>query len=275
MPLPRNYRVFSIQPEEGVALEGFRLLRLALHRHSDFLRSTGVHRHRHHQILVYLRGGGSVRTGGETREVSAGTGILLPAGCEHQFVRHSRRNPLCLMMDFTSKENFPLLFRRPGVFLISLLRNLINELAHFKGCITLPDRLQRDGIALQLLGVCLGMMQSHEGAATRHPVNLVLQMEQLVEQSPNAKLTLAEAARRSGYQQDYLNRILKEQSGMTFGELRAQVRLRQVKTALKQFGSVSAAAEATGFDDVNYFIRWFRKQTGQPPGATLREQGSV
>ena len=271
MPLPRNYRIFSVQPQEGIALEGCRLLRVALHRHSDLLRSTGVHRHRHNQILIYLRGGGSVQTGGEMHEVSGGTSILIPAGCEHQFIRHSRRNPLCLMMDFTCQEIFPLTFRRPGVFRISLLRNLINELAHFKSSSTLPDRLQRDGIAAQLLGVCLGMMLQNEGAAARHPVNLVLQMEQMLEQSPHAKLTLSEAASRSGYQQDYLNRILKEQSGMTCGELRAQVRLRQVRLALKQHGTVSAAAEATGFDDLNYFVRWFRKQTGQTPGSILRE----
>ncbi len=273
MPLPRNYRVFSLQPEEGIVLEGCRLLRLALHRHSDLLRTTGLHRHRHHQILVYLRGGGSVRTGGEIHEVSGGTGVLLPAGCEHEFIRHSRRNPLCLMMDFSCKEVFPLTFRRPGVFRISLLRKLLNELAHFKGSGTLPDRLQRDGIAAQLLGVCLGMMLQSETATVKHPVNLVLQMEQLVEQSPHAKLTLGEAARRSGYQQDYLNRILKEQSGMTFGQLRAQARLRRAQTALKQHGSVNAAAEASGFDDVNYFIRWFRKQTGLTPGSMLREPG--
>jgi len=269
MPLPRNYRVFSVQPKDGIATDGCRLLRVALHRHSDLLRTTGVHRHRHHQVLVYLRGGGSILAEGELREVSAGTGILLPAGCEHQFIRHSRRNPLCLMIDFAMREALPLAFRRPGIFRISLLRKLINELAHFKESTSLPDRLQRDGLAAQLLGVCLGMMLE-EVSSAKHPVNLLLQMEHLLEEAPNARMTLDEAARRGGYQRDYLNRILKEQSGMTFGQLRSQVRLRRAQRALRQHSSVGEAAEAAGFDDVNYFVRWFRKQTGQTPGSVLR-----
>ncbi len=276
MPSPRNYRVFSVQPEGGIALDGCRLLRLALHRHSDLPLSTGTHRHQHHQILVYLRGGGCVSTGGEVREVSAGTGILLPAGCGHRFIRHSPRNPLCLMIDFSCAQPMALTFRRPGIFQISLLRKLVNELAHFKEGGSLPERLQRDGIAAQLLGVCLGMMlEEGAGGGAKHPVHLLLRLEELVEQSPHAKLTLAEAAQRCGYQRDHLNRILKEQSGMTFGQLRSQVRLRRAQAALRRHGAVGVAAEATGFDDVNYFVRWFRKQTGRTPGSVLRELGEM
>ncbi len=247
-----------------------RLLRLALHRHSELLSSTGVHQHRYHQILVYLRGGGKVRTGSEVHEVLAGTVLLLPAGCEHQFIRHSRRNPLCLSIDFLCGEAFAFSLQRPGMFRLSMLRKLMNELAHFKECTALADQLQRDGLAAQLLGVCLDVVLQTSAGASRHPVNFLLQMESLIEQTFGSKLTLSDAARRSGYQKDYLNRILKEQSGMTFGQLRAQLRLRHAQAALKNHGSVAAAAQATGFDDVNYFTRWFRKQTGYTPGKVLR-----
>lgn len=276
-PTPRpphdssSYRIFSVQPKDKIAVAGCELMRLALHRHSDLLRTTGTHRHRYHQILVYLRGSGKVRTGAEVHEISTGTGLLLPKGCEHEFIRHSRRNPLCLAIDFLCDDPFAFVLQRPGIFRLSILRRLVNELAHFKECASLAERLQRDGIAAQLLGVCLGMMQQGEQAAMRHSVHLLFRVEQLIEQSPGGKLTLAEAARASGYQKDYLNRILKEQGGMTFGQIRAQTRLRQARAALKRYRTVNAAAEATGFDDVNYFIRWFRKQSGQTPGQAIRE----
>jgi len=269
-PRGRNFRIFSIAPLGGIAVEGCLLQRVALHRHLDIQRTSHLHKHKHHQILFYLRGSGRVRTGGEVREISTGTGILIPAGCEHRFIRQSRRSPLCLVIDFSSPESFALSFQQPGIFRLSLLRKLVNELTHFKNSSTLPDRLQRDGIAAQLLGLCLGMVLESEAAA-KHPINLLLQMENLIEQAGSASISLTDAARQSGYQKDYLNRILKEQSGMTFGQLRSQLRLRRARNALRKLGSVNAAAETTGFEDVNYFIRWFRKQTGQTPGALLRE----
>ncbi|HWL50877.1 MAG TPA: AraC family transcriptional regulator [Chthoniobacteraceae bacterium] len=270
---PGSYRVFSIQPEEKIAVAGCEVMRLALHRHSDLLRTTGIHRHRHHQLLVYLRGSGKVRTGAEILEITTGTGLLLPKGCAHEFIRHSRRNPLCLAIDFLCEQPLGFVIQKPGVFRLSILRKLVNELAHFRDGGPLSQRLQRDGIAAQLLGLCLGMLVPGEAAAMRHSVNLLLRIEQKIEQSPGGKLSLADAAQMTGYQKDYLNRILKEQSGMTFGQIRAQVRLRQARSALKRHGSVNAAAAAVGFDDVNYFVRWFRKQTGQTPGQALREGG--
>ncbi len=245
-------------------MEECRLLQVALHRHTDLQRSTSLHRHRHHQILIYLRGGGKVATANRTLEISAGTGLLLPAGLEHRFIRESRRNPLCLAIDFACREPFGLMIRRPGVFRLSLLRKLVNELAHFKACQTLSERLQRDGIAVQLLGLCLGMMR--EEALPSHPTHLVLQVEQLIERYGNTPLTLSVAAEKMGYQKDYLNRILREQCGMTFGQLRSQIRLRRAKAALKKYATVTEAAASVGFDDVNYFIRWFKKQTGETPG---------
>ncbi|MEO8205841.1 MAG: AraC family transcriptional regulator [Chthoniobacterales bacterium] len=270
-----NYRVFSMELQEGKISDQCRIQRLALHRHSELLRSTGFHSHSHHQILIYLRGGGNVRIGENIHEVATGTLILLPAECTHQFIRHSRRNPLCMVVDFLSVEKLPVSIQRPGTFRMSMLRKLINELSHFRSRASLAEQLQRDGIATQLLGVCLDVLLQVESSAPKHPVNLLLRIENLIQQSPHANLTLSDAAQRCGYQRDYLNRILKQQSGMTFGQLRAEIRLRQAQSALKNSTSVSAAALAAGFDDVNYFIRWFRKQSGHTPGSMLRQAGKT
>lgn len=210
-----------------------------------------------------------------TYEISAGTILLLPAKCEHQFVRYSRRNPLCLVIDFLHKEKLPLKIEHPGNARTSRLRQLINDVSYLKDAINLPDKMQREGLALQLLGTCLdGLLQQEESSA-KHPVNLLYRMEMLLQNSKNAHLTLDEAAAASGYQKDYLNRILKQQSGMSFGQLRAGMRLRRAESALSRSASVAEAASLSGFDDVNYFVRWFRKQSGQTPGNVLRERRRV
>ncbi len=271
----RQFRLFSVEPESGVHTADCCLLRLALHRHSEVLRSTGLHRHPHHQVLVYLRGGGGVRINQVTYEISAGTILLLPAKCEHQFMRYSRRNPLCLVIDFLHNEKLPLRIEHQGNARTSLLRKLINDVSYLKRAINLPEKMQRDGLALQLLGTCLdGLLQQGESPA-KHPVSLLYRMKMLLQNSKNAHLTLDEAAAASGYQKDYLNRILKQQSGMSFGQLRAGVRLQHVENVMSRSASVAEAASLSGFDDVNYFVRWFRKQTGQTPGKVLRERRRI
>jgi len=78
----------------------------------------------------------------------------------------------------------------------------------------------------------------------------------------------------AGYQHDYLNRLLKEHEGLTLGQLRAHKLLARVQRLLRQAGSIAEVAEAVGFDDPNYFARWFRKQTGLSPSRWRRHSGN-
>jgi AraC family L-rhamnose operon transcriptional activator RhaR len=79
--------------------------------------------------------------------------------------------------------------------------------------------------------------------------------------------SLAEVARRSGYQRDYLNRLVKRETGLTLGQYRAQQRLARAKELLAQGMRVADVAAETGMPDQSYFARWFRRQTGRVPSA--------
>lgn len=80
--------------------------------------------------------------------------------------------------------------------------------------------------------------------------------------------SLNELARQLGYQQDYLNRQLKAECGLTLGQLRARARLEQSQRLLRDRRlSISAVAERVGLLDNNYFARWFKQQTGMSPSA--------
>ena len=74
-------------------------------------------------------------------------------------------------------------------------------------------------------------------------------------------------ARRIGYQPDYLNRMLKQFCGLTLGELRGAARLQTARRLLSETRPIADVAIETGFDDPNYFSRWFRAQTGYTPTA--------
>ena len=70
-----------------------------------------------------------------------------------------------------------------------------------------------------------------------------------------------------GYQRDHLNRILKRESGLTLGQHRAQVRLGEAKRLLGKQLAIGEVGSRVGFDDQNYFARWFRAQTGLSPSS--------
>jgi AraC family L-rhamnose operon transcriptional activator RhaR len=76
---------------------------------------------------------------------------------------------------------------------------------------------------------------------------------------------LSEFIRKSGYQRDYLNRLVKKEVGLTLGQYRTQQRLLLAKRLLTQGVRVAEVSTAVGLLDQSYFARWFRKQTGQPP----------
>jgi AraC family L-rhamnose operon transcriptional activator RhaR len=74
-----------------------------------------------------------------------------------------------------------------------------------------------------------------------------------------------ELAHRVGFQQDYLNRLVRRSTGLTLGQWRARELLKASEKELAKGGSIAAAALKIGFSDANYFSRWFRRQTGMTP----------
>ena len=93
--------------------------------------------------------------------------------------------------------------------------------------------------------------------------------EQLRQRLPSG-VSLAQIAREFGYHPDHLNRKLKRESGLGLRVLRDRVRLETAQAALRSTATIAEAASQSGFDDPNYFARWFRRQTGRTPGAWRR-----
>jgi len=79
--------------------------------------------------------------------------------------------------------------------------------------------------------------------------------------------SLAAVARETGYHRDHLTRKLKRAGGLGLRGLRDRYRLETAEAALRGAATVGEAATAAGFDDANYFARWFRRRTGQTPSA--------
>ena len=98
-------------------------------------------------------------------------------------------------------------------------------------------------------------------SAPAAPVSLLERVSALL----RTPAPLAEVAKESGYQPDYLNRKLKRETGIGLRALRDRLRLEAAQKSLRDDRSIADAATSAGFDDPNYFARWFRKQTGRTP----------
>ena len=97
--------------------------------------------------------------------------------------------------------------------------------------------------------------------------NLLKTVRRVLAQPDARRQPLDALAGRIGYHPDYLNRMLKQVCGLTLGEVRSVERLQTARRLLAQSRPVAEVAAETGFDDPNYFSRWFRAQLGCTPTA--------
>ncbi len=78
----------------------------------------------------------------------------------------------------------------------------------------------------------------------------------------------ADISSTMGYHSYYLNRIFKENTGMTLHQTLLKVRLQHAKELLRQTSlPIESIAKETGFSDCTQFCTTFRKSVGMAPGS--------
>jgi AraC-like DNA-binding protein len=185
--------------------------------------------------------------------------VFLPPRVEHAFRREADRRPICLAIDFDWRgagRMKPRVEILPGSVLREL-RHLLSRLGRLTSRHPEPHSLAASSLVLSILDALLFGMR---GAS---PPPLAQKIAAVMRSHPHAPLR--EVANRSGYQQDYLNRRLRAESGLTLGQWRARLLQQRAQELLMRQQSVAGVAEELGFNDPNYFSRWFRRQTGQSP----------
>lgn len=65
---------------------------------------------------------------------------------------------------------------------------------------------------------------------------------------------------------NYLNKLCKETTGMTAGDLiRKRITIEAQRLILYTHNSINEIADKLGFENTSYFITFFKKQTGNSP----------
>jgi AraC family transcriptional activator of pobA len=266
----KGYRPLLME-KLGISLPGIEVIRLQLNEHLPG-ENLGTHSHRYGQLLVYLRGRGTQSVGGRCYAARTGAVIYAAPGQPHSFERERERSPLCLVLDIKLDERFDqaqsqVIGMLPATSLNNI-RSRVSQLFAMRDIGASDRKLTVGAIILNVLDVLLrvvGRLDEFSAGAvgarslTRSAERAILSF------ISDPAVNLATLAERIGYQRDHLNRILKSECGLTLGQLRARIRLREAQQFLRRGMAIGEVATRVGIDDQNYFARWYRAQTGISP----------
>ncbi len=242
---------------------GFVLRKLQLNRHRET--EVAPHAHDYAQLILYLGGEGLQHIHGRRRVARAGDLFVIPAGTPHGFALRGHSRPLCLVLDYEVEDASRI---RSSHRLLPSAK--INELYALLARVPAKGRLTLSDYPSILAVVALLLDQTPAAPAPeRAPRVFERVRDQLRSPAPLAKI-----ARAVGYHPDHLNRKLKRETGLGLRAMRDQLRLESAQSALRAEPTIGEAATRAGFDDPNYFTRWFRQQTGLTPSAWLRRDAT-
>jgi len=259
---------------------GFVLHTLQLHRHRAA--EVAEHSHPFEQLILFVSGQGWQKIGKQWHPATAGDLFIIPRGVSHGFggarcpqragltafgpeqppspARWGQRAPpLSLVLDYEVKQAA----KKPRPQHRRLSPALLDDLRRELARIPTKGRL---GLAHYpaVLEVIARLLEPRATAAVPVPAEAWARAAHERVRRPGS---LAAVARETGYHRDHLTRKLKRAGGLGLRGLRDRYRLEAAQSALRSAATVGEAAAAAGFDDANYFARWFRRRTGQTPTA--------
>lgn len=223
-----------------------------------------VHTHRKGQLVVAYHGGIVCTVEDGVWMVPTGFGVWIPAG-----IAHSNR--------ITANGKVGFLLIEPGAAALPqkcctlVLSPLILELlVHLSGLA--QDYPARSPIA-RLVGVLLEQLEQAPSEQLYLPLPASTQLRTIARrlaQAPENRRTMAEWAHQVAMSERSLARLVKRETGLTFGQWRKQWQIIVALQNLAEGESVQRTAEALGYESVSSFISMFRKTLGASPARYIR-----
>lgn len=225
---------------------------------------SAEHKHRKGQLVVAYCGGIVCTVEDGVWMVPSGFGVWIPGG-----VAHSNR--------VTANGQVCFLFVEPGAASLPdrcctlALSPLILELIlHLSGQV--QDYPAHSRIA-RLANVLLEELELAPTEQLYLPLPASTQLRTIARalaQEPSNRATMASWARHVAMSERSLARLIKSETGLTFGQWRKQWQIIVALQSLAEGQSVQRTAEALGYESVSSFITMFRKTLGTSPARYLR-----
>lgn len=242
-----------------------------------------------HKLCWVAIGRGQLEIDRRVSDVQADNFLLLPAKCIHRFV-DAPSSPLTLMMFCISPEFFlhsqnpelPQLWGRcldncpvgyagqvvsgfPLTEFRALFRHALQEQTTRKdGWRTVVGALATNII----VDIARGQILSRQGKAmTRREA--IAGAQEYVDTHPYEQISVKEMSERCNISPRRFSTLFKEHTGETFNRYCTRRRVEYAQIRLRETGHILYACHESGFSDLGYFYRVFKRMTGCTPGQYL------
>lgn len=235
-------------------------------RHLASREQIEYHDHAQHQLFYPVRGVSLVTTNDGTWTIPPLRAIWLPAGCPH---RHTAIGPVEVCWLLLSPDANTLPADRPTLLNVSpLLRELLLALTDTP----MPSAEERE----RLKAVVFDQLHPSTISAAYllpDPHDRRLRtIADILRDYPGDPRTLAQFGRLVGASERTLSRLFRADTGMSFPQWRAQLRLHTALIALTSEGAVGDVAHQCGYSTASAFIAAFSRAFGLTPGSYLHQR---
>jgi AraC-like DNA-binding protein len=218
-----------------------------------------MHRHRKGQLVLALHGGVTCVVPDGLWMVPPQCAVWIPSGVLHSN-RVTANGRVCFLFVETNAASLP--DQCCTLAITPLVRELIEHLAN------LPPLYAVDGPTARLASVLLDELAQMPIENLHLPISAHVRLRQIADaltNDPSDRSTLAEWGQRVAMSERTLARLVKNETGMTFGRWRQQLHIVIALQRLSAGARVQQVAEDLGYESVTAFITMFKKALGKPP----------
>lgn len=231
-------------------------LRLHVAEHAE---EIPMHRHRKGQLVLALHGAVTCQVADALWIVPPQCGAWIPGGIAHSN-RATANARLCYL--FVEPGDAALPARCCTLSVSPLVREMILRLADAGPDYPRGGHLERLGRTL-IDELALMPQEMLSLPISDHP--RIRRLADALRQHPDDRSTLAEWAETLATSERSLARLVREETGLTFGRWRQQLHLLVAIRELAGGSPVQRVSECLGYESVTAFITMFKKALGQPP----------
>jgi len=230
---------------------------------SENEREAPEHHHRKGQLVMALRGGVTCRVPSGMWMVPPHCGIWVPGEMPHSNIATANARLFFLFVE-PGAANLP--DRCCTLSLSPLVRELIIEMADQSAV----ARAEGELMTTLLLSALPRMPVEHLHLPLTDDPRLARIASTLAD-DPTDRATMAQWASRMAMSENSLARLVRRETGLTFGRWRQQLQLIIAIRNLAAGATVQQVSGDLGYESVSAFITMFRKALGKSPAKYLRD----
>ncbi|WP_422008998.1 AraC family transcriptional regulator [Reyranella sp.] len=226
-----------------------------------------LHRHMKGQVLFVQRGALSCEVQGGLWIVPPGSAVWIPGGALHAITATGALEGFAAFVHSAVSGSLP--ETCCAVSVTPLLRELLIRSAR------LPALYDEGGANSRLVAVLLDEIATAQVEDLHLPMPTDARLRRIVDlmmASPAERGTLEVWAKQAGLSERTLARMIRRETGMSFGRWRQQLGVMLAVKWLAGGASIQQAAADLGYESVPSFVTMFRKALGTSPGRYMAER---